>query len=124
MKKYKMNMTRPEFLMKFLTGADDNHQITVDDLENIIPGGSRVIYACYSCIIESDLDRSQITYVNYDGKNVMLKLSSKQLAKDVKDLCNKDTIRLGTSMYKIHIKQDGAYLYVSIEEMDDDFVIV
>ena len=124
MKKYKLNMTRPEFLMKFLTGADDNHQITVDDLENIIPGGSRVIYACYSCIIESDLDRSQITYVNYDGKNVMLKLSSKQLAKDVKELCNKDTIRLGTSMYKIHIKQDGAYLYVSIEEMDDDFVIV
>lgn len=124
MKKYKMNMTRPEFLMKFLTGADDNHQITVDDLENIIPGGSRVIYACYSCIIESDLDRSQITYVNYDGKNVMIKLSSKQLAKDVKDQCNKDTIRLGTSMYKIHIKQDGAYLYVSIEELDDDFVIV
>lgn len=124
MKKYKMNMTRPEFLMKFLTGADDNHQITVDDLENIIPGGSRVIYACYSCIIESDLDRSQITYVNYDGENVMIKLSSKQLAKDVKELCNKDTIRLGTSMYKIHIKQDGAYLYVSIEEMDDDFVIV
>ena len=124
MKKYKMNMTRPEFLMKFLTGADDNHQITVDDLENIIPGGSRVIYVCYSCIIESDLDRSQITYVNYDGENVMIKLSSKQLAKDVKELCNKDTIRLGTSMYKIHIKQDGAYLYVSIEEMDDDFVIV
>ena len=124
MKKYKLNMTRPEFLMKFLTGADDSHQITEDDLEHIIPGGSRVIYACYSCILESDLDRSQIVYVNFDGKHVMIKLTSKQLAKSVKDACNKDTIRLGTVTYKIHVKQEGAYLYVSVEELDDDFVIV
>ena len=114
MKKYKMNMTRPEFLMKFLTGADDSHQITEDDLEHIIPGGSRVIYACYSCILESDLDRSQIVYVNFDGKHVMIKLTSKQLAKSVKDACNKDTIRLGrlhirfTSNKRVHI-----YMYLS-----------
>ena len=117
MKDYKLNMTRPEFLKKFLTNSDE-HEITEEDLERVVPGYSQLIYACYTRIIESDLDRSSIKYVNCDGESVVLKLGSKSQAKLIKENCHKEIIRLGSIYYKIKVKVDGVHVFVSIEPND------
>lgn len=125
MRKHKLNMTRPEFLLKFLTSSEDPLDITMDDMEHVIPKGSKLIYACYNCIIDCNLHKNDITYVNIDDDDTLvIKLSSKAIAKQIKENYNKEMIRFGDKMYKLHIKIDGTYLFVSIEvdhEIDENF---
>lgn len=124
MRKCKLNMTRPEFLLKFLTSTEDPLDVTVENMERIIPTGSKLIYAAYSCIMESDLHRTDITYINMDDESIVMKLSSKNIAKRIKEECNKEMIRFGDKVYKVHVKIDGTYVFVSIEPdhmIDDNF---
>lgn len=115
MKSYKLNMTRPEFLKKFLTDSDDISDITMADMERIIPGCSNLIYVCYSCIMECDLDKSDITYVNCDGESVVIRLANKQLVKQVKAACHKERYRLGMNWFTAKVKTDGTYVFISID---------
>lgn len=115
MKRHKLNMTRPEFLLKFLTRSEDPSKLTEEDMEKVLPGQSKLIYVSYTAIIESDLDKSKIKAVNCDGETVALQLTSKALAKEVKEECNKEEIRFGCGIYKIKVKVDGANVFVSAE---------
>lgn len=115
MKPHKLNMTRPEFLLKFLTRSEDPSKLTEENMEKVIPGQSRLIYVSYTAIIESNLDRSQIKAVNSDGETIALQLTSKSLAKQVKEECHKEEIRFGVGIYKIKVKVDGVNVFVSAE---------
>lgn len=114
MKEFKMNMTRPEFLKKFLTKAG-NQGITEDDLSKIVPENSNLVYAMYCVLLESDLERSDITQVHCDGETVVVKLTSKSLAKSVREKWNKEHIRLGIYEYKIKVRVDNCYIFVSMD---------
>lgn len=116
MKTHKLNMTRPEFLKKFLTDSDDTSTITEEDLERIIPGSTNLLYAAYTVIRELDLRKSSITYVNSDEESIVMKMESKELAKQIKDEFNKEQLRIGAVVYKIHVKVDKTYVFISIEE--------
>lgn len=124
MKEYKLNMTRPEFLKKFLTDSDDITSITMDDLERILPGSEKLLYCSYTILRELDLPKHSIQYVNFDGESIALHMESKALAKQIKDEWNEDElVRVGPTYYKINIRVDKAYLIISIIEdhrIDDD----
>lgn len=120
MKSYKLNMTRPEFLKKFLTDSDDTRDITLEDLERILPGCANLIYVCYSCIMECNLEKSDITYVNCDQDSVVIRVSSKQLAKQIRENSHKERYRLGINYFKAKVKIDNTYVFVSIEPDPDD----
>lgn len=120
MKDYKLNMTRPEFLKKFLTDTDSIKDITLEDLERILPGCANLIYVCYSCIMECDLEKSDITYVNCDGESVVIRLANKQLVKQIKAACHKTRYRLGLNYFIAKIKTDGTYVFVSIDPDHSD----
>lgn len=113
-KKHKMNMTRPEFLDLFI----DSY--TEESIEKIIPEQSNLIYTMYSVLLESDLVRSNIEQVDYDDETAVVKLSSKAVAKEVRDNFQGETIRFGYETYEIHIKVDKAYLYVTLEKIADE----
>lgn len=113
MKEHKLNMTRPEFLKRILTNCDNSHLIDEDDLTQLLDRGHALPYCCYTAIMEANIEPEDITYINIDDESVVVKLSSKQLAKRVKETCNKDMVRLGTTFYKIKVKIDGTYIIVT-----------
>lgn len=112
MKKYKVNLTRPEFMDVFL----DNY--TMETMDPIIPDQCNLIYTIYSVLLESNLKRSDIKQVSCDGETVVVKLSSKTMVKDVVSKFHKEIIRFGVKYYKIHMKTDRCYLYVDLIETE------
>lgn len=123
MNTHKLKMTRPEFLKKFLTNSENSNDITMEDLERVVPGSSKLIYAAYTVIMEQDLEPTDIKYVNCDDESVMIKCASKSIVKSIKATWHKQTIRLGAYFYRIKVKIDGLYLYISIsqEQSDEEF---
>jgi hypothetical protein len=63
--------------------------------------------------MEADINPDDVKYVNIDDESVVVKLSSKSLAKEVKEKSNKEIIRFGMIFYKIKIKVDGPYIIVT-----------
>ena len=110
-----MNMTRPEFLDLFI------EEYTEEKIGKIIPEQSNLIYAMYSVLLESDLVRSNIEQVDYDSDTIVVKMNNKNTAKEVKDNYQNETLRFGYDTYKIHIKLDKAYLYVTLEKIEEEF---
>lgn len=108
-----MKMTRPEFMDRFI------EEYTEESVAKVIPEQSNLIYAIYSVLLESDLDQSDIKQVNCDNETVVVKLSSKELAKSVRNKFHDDTIRFGYITYKLNIKVDKSYLYVDLEEIPE-----
>ena len=117
MKDHKLNMTRPEFLKKFLTDSDDISSITNEDIARILPGSEKVMYCAYTVLRDHDLPKHSIQYVNFDGDSIAMRLESKQLAKQIKDEWNDHTlVRIGAMFYSVNIKIDKTYLIVTIDE--------
>lgn len=110
-KKYKMDMSRPEFLDLFI------EEYTETEIGKVIPSQSNLIYTMYTVILESDLARSNIESVSYDEETVVVKFKNKSTAKEVRDRYKKETIRLGYDIYQIDIKVDKAYLYISLNHI-------
>jgi hypothetical protein len=113
MREYKLNMTRPEFMRRIITQCDDSHYITEDDLRRYLDMSDHLQYCCYSALMEADINPDDVKYVNIDDESVVVKLSSKSLAKEVKEKSNKEIIRFGMIFYKIKIKVDGPYIIVT-----------
>ena len=116
MNTHKLKMTRPEFLKKFLTESGNSHDITMEDLERVVPGSSKLIYTAYTIIMEQDADSKDIKYVNCDDDSVVIKFASKNIVKDIKESWHKEMIRLGAYFYKIKVKTDGLLVYISISQ--------
>lgn len=114
MKEFKLNMTRPEFLKRILTNCDNDHSITEDDLTQLMHRGEPLPYCSYSALMEADIEPDDITYINIDDESVVVKLSSKQLAKRIKETCNKEMMRVGITYYKVKVKQDGTYVIITV----------
>ena len=107
-------MTRPEFLDKFID------EYTVDGIGKVIPDQSNLIYAIYTVLLESNLSRTDILQVDCDDQSIVVKLSSKDLAKSVKSKFNQETIRFGYDLYKMNVKLDKSYIYVDLELIEDN----
>lgn len=111
MKDHKVHMTRLDFLDKFI------EEYTEDDVSVVIPSQVKLIYSIYSVLLESDLDKSDIKQVSCDDEAVVVRLADKSLAKAVRQRYHKEVIRFGDNYYKIHIKLDKSYIYVTLEEI-------
>lgn len=106
-------MTRPEFLDIFID------EYTEEKISKIIPEQTILIYTMYTVLLESDLVRSNIEQVDYDDETIVVKMNSRTTAKEVKENFQGNSIRFGYDIYKIHIKLDKAYLYVSLEKIEE-----
>lgn len=114
-KPYKLNMTRPEFLTTFIADSD-NHLYSISELREIIPASHDMIYCTYCALIEADIHKSDISYVNADADNsVVIKLRDKDIARKIKETCHKDTVRIGEKKYKLHVSQKGSHIFIEIK---------
>ena len=113
-KKYKMNMTRPEFLDLFI---DEYNEACIG---KIIPDQSNLIYAMYTVLLESDLMKSNIEQVDYDDNTIVVKMSHKTIAKEVKENYHGETIRFGYDTYNLHVKVDKVYVYVTLDKIESN----
>lgn len=120
MKTYKLNMTRPEFLNKILTDCDDDHVITDKDIKKIMGSHTPIHYCAYTCMMNANIDASDIVAVNEDEESIAVKLTSKELVKTVVEKCNKEIVRTGSTAYKVRVKADKTYFIVSIEELPEE----
>lgn len=111
MKDHKVHMTRLDFLDKFID------EYTEAGVSVVIPSQVKLIYTIYSVLLESDLDKTDIKQVSCDEESVVVKLADKSLAKAVRQRYHKEIIRFGDNWYKVHIKLDKCYIYVTLEEV-------
>lgn len=114
-KLHKLNMTRPEFLLKFITDGEEE-LLTLDELQRVLPVSHDLIYCTYTVLMESDLRASDIPFVSNDGDTIVLKFSAKKKAREIAKENPYDTIRLGVKIYDINVKAKESYLFISIEE--------
>ena len=84
MRTHKLNLTRPEFLKHFICN-DKGVISSFDDIDKAVPGSSNVIYACYTCLLNGDMESTDIEYVSTDGDSVVVKLTSKRLVQQIKE---------------------------------------
>lgn len=116
MRTHKLNLTRPEFLKRFI--CNDRGVISsFDDIDKAVPGSSNVIYACYTCLLNGDMESTDIEYVSTDGDSVVVKLTSKRLVQQIKETMDGEVIRLGMTMFRIDVKTKKSYLIVSLTEV-------
>ena len=117
MKDHKVRMTRLDFLDKFI------EDYTEAGVSVVVPSQCKLIYSIYSVLLESDLEKKDIKQVGCDDESVVVRLVDKSTAKAVRQRYHKEIIRFGDKWYKLHIKLDKAYIYVTLEEvpMPDDY---
>lgn len=120
MKEYKLNMTRPEFMKHILTKGDRNHEITEADFEAMVSSGYTPQYCCYTVLMESDLRPEDILQVHDDSESIVVKLSTKQQAKMVKEKFHKELIQLGDMVYRVKVKVDKSFVFVSVHLVEPD----
>ena len=116
MRTHKLNLTRPEFLKRFICN-DEGVISSFDDIDKAVPGSSNVIYACYTCLLNGDMESTDIEYVSTDGDSVVVKLTSKRLVQQIKETMDGEVIRLGMTMFRIDVKTKKSYLIVSLTEV-------
>lgn len=116
MRTHKLNLTRPEFLKHFICN-DKGVISSFDDIDKAVPGSSNVIYACYTCLLNGDMESTDIEYVSTDGDSVVVKLTSKRLVQQIKETMDGEVIRLGMTMFRIDVKTKKSYLIVSLTEV-------
>lgn len=116
MRTHKLNLTRPEFLKRFICN-DKGVISSFDDIDKAVPGSSNVIYACYTCLLNGDMESTDIEYVSTDGDSVVVKLTSKRLVQQIKETMDGEVIRLGMTMFRIDVKTKKSYLIVSLTKV-------
>ena len=116
MRTHKLNLTRPEFLKRFICN-DKGVISSFDDIDKAVPGSSNVIYACYTCLLNGDMESTDIEYVSTDGDSVVVKLTSKRLVQQIKETMDGEVIRLGMTIFRIDVKTKKSYLIVSLTEV-------
>lgn len=109
---YKLDMTRPMFLTRFI----DMDRSAESGLEQIIPNQSKLIHAAYTVLMEHNFNKKDVLAVHCDDESVMVKLASKTLAKQVKEMFHKEEVRLGMYYYKVRVKLKDQYVYISIDQ--------
>lgn len=124
MKKYKMNTTRPEFLLQMMVDGKYN-KLSMDDLKKALYDSNHVSYCVYTAIMESDISLEDIVFIDSDGETVVIHFKHKSDAKRVKEECNKEFIKYGTKVYQVHLKVRDSYLYGTVTfdhelEFDDE----
>ena len=116
MRTHKLNLTRPEFLKRFICN-DKGVISSFDDIDKAVPGSSNVIYACYTCLLNGDMESTDIEYVSTDGDSVVVKLTSKRLVQQIKETMDGEVIRVVMTMFRIDVKTKKSYLIVSLTEV-------
>ena len=120
-REHKLKLTRPEFLRKILTEGDDHRDIREADLIQLMNQGNALPYCSYTAIMELDMDPADMIYIGIDEEGtVAMKLSSKELARRVKQQKHKEIISMGIHRYRMHVKTSGAYVFVTVEELEDE----
>jgi len=98
------------FLKRFIAKCNG---FSEDNLEKVVSKQSKLIYAAYTVLVEHDFKESDICAVNCDDDSVMIKLASKDLAKQVKERCHREEVRVGVYYYKLKVKVKDQYVYIS-----------
>lgn len=113
----KNKITRPQFLLKFLTG-----EITEDELKKILPDHYSRVYCCYTMLKPFCYDRSDIIAANLDSESgtVALKMNKAACAKAIKAECHKTTQTVGDYEFLVTVKTRGDFAIIDLISMSDD----
>lgn len=119
----KLKMTRPQFLTKFFTGELED--LTLEDIQAILPGLYKEIYCCYSLMKKYDFDKSVIIAANIDQEthSIGIEMESAKYPKLLKDECNRAAMTIGATEYLIKVKAKKNFAFIEfllLSDSDDD----
>lgn len=113
MKPFKLKVTRPEFLLLLMGGHVGSLNMT--NMRKTMYDTTALSYCAYTVLMDADVDPDDIETAHNDGESIALAFYSKRKAKEVKNLCNKETVRYGNHLYTMHLKVRDRYLIAEID---------
>ena len=111
---HKLDITRPTFLLHLMGGEYD--QISTESMRRPLCDSTILSYCAYTVLMEVDLREDMIDKVSEDGESVAIRFKKFVDVKDIAARCNKETIRYGSRMYRVHTKVRDRYIIFSIDD--------
>ena len=118
-KKHKLNVTRPEFLLNLMTGGDVD-ALTMQNMKKSLHDTTPLCYCVYTALMEADIHLDNIEAMYNDGESIAVTFYNKNTAKEVKELCNKEIVRYGSKQYKVKLKVRDKHLVAEVSEIESD----
>ena len=119
MKRHKLNVTRPEFLLNLMSGGDVD-ALTMQNMKKSLHDTTPLCYCVYTVLMEADIHPDDVEAMYNDGESIAVTFYSKNTAKEVKDLCNKEIVRYGSKQYKVKLKVRDKHLVAEVSEIEPD----
>ena len=116
MKKHKLNITRPDFLLELMGGDPD--ALTTSSMKRCLAKTTPLCYCVYTALMEGDLDLNDVLSMDNDGESIGIKMKSKSLAKDLRDRCREREVRYGSHYYMVKLKVRDQFLFCSLDEKE------
>ena len=117
-KKHKLKLTRPDFLLELMGGDPDN--LSTGSMRLCMSDTTPLCYCVYTVLMEADIDPDDVLTMNNDGESIGIKFKSKSLAKETRDKCNEEIVSYGANDYEVRVKHRGQFLICSIEKQKSD----
>ncbi|WP_301067110.1 hypothetical protein [uncultured Duncaniella sp.] len=114
-----MKTTRPEFLLELMSGGDYG-ALDMGGMKKAFQDTNALCYCVYTVLMEADIDKSDIEFVNNDGESIAIKFRNKTIPVEVKKLCNKEVVRYGKHKYKVKLKVRDKNLIAEVKQLEPD----
>lgn len=118
-KKYKLNVTRPEFLLQMMTGGDVN-QLDDDNMRRALHDTNALSYVVYTVLMEANPKKVDMSEVSNDGEAIAIRFDSKSTAKKISAECRESTVRYGRRLYAVHTKVRDEYIIFTTDDVTPD----
>lgn len=113
----KLNMTRPQFLLKFFNG-----EVSAEDMKILMPDHYSKVYCCYSLIKGSNFKRQSVIAANLDQEDgsISIQFNDSAKPKALKEVFNKTIVSVGNYVYRAKIKARGSFAVIILESSRDE----
>lgn len=119
MKDYKLNITRPEFLLNLMT-AGNIDELSIDNMKLSLCDTTPLCYCTYTVLMEANINQDDIEAMYNDGESIAITFRKKSDANMIKERCNKNRVRYGLNTYKVKLKTRDRHLIAEVKKVESD----
>lgn len=116
MKRHKLKVTRPEFLLNLMSGGDVD-ALTMQNMKKSLHDTTPLCYSVYTVLMEANISPDDVESMHNDGESIAITFYRKSVAKEVMGICNKEIVRYGSKQYKVKLKLRDRHLVAEVTEV-------
>ena len=100
-----------------MTGGDVD-ALTMQNMKKSLRDTTPLCYCTYTVLMEADIDQDDVESMNNDGESIAITFRSKSVAKQAREICNKEVVRYGSKKYQVKLKLRDRHLISEVKEIE------